>query len=94
MSPNQIESLKERISFLSRTMFAYMAAIYLLIGMVGTHLMEWLEGDELVLREFGIVPAIAIVTIIVLALEVLRLRWKINRHIDEIGGAPCLKTST
>lgn len=88
MTPNQIESAKERINFLTRTMLAYIAGIYLLVGAIGSHLMEWLARDELLWREFGIMPAVAIVVAVIMSLEVVRLQRKINAHIDRIGETP------
>jgi len=88
MTPNQIESAKERINFLTRTMLAYIAGVYLLAGAVGSYLMEWLGSDELLWSEFGIIPAIAVAVFVVMALEVFRLRWTINRQIDRIGETP------
>jgi len=87
MTPNEIESLKENINFLTRTMLAYIAGVYLLAGAVGSHLMEWFGRDEYVLSEFGIIPAVAIVSMAVLMAEVVRLQRKINAHIDRIGAA-------
>jgi len=94
MSQNQIESLKERINFLSRTMFAYIAGIYLLAGAVGNYLMDFLERDEVVWSEFAIMPAVGIGIIIVMLVALLRLRRKINRFIAQIENASCSKTST
>lgn len=85
MTPNQIESVKERINFLSRMMLAYVAGIYLLAGALGNHLMEWLSRDEFAWSEFGIVPAVGVVFFIGMTFEVFRLRRVINRHIDQIG---------
>ena len=88
MTPNQIESAKERINFLTRTMLAYIAGVYLLAGAVGGYLMEWFARDELVLSEFGIIPTIAIVSMAVLMAEVVRLQRKIGRLIEQIREAP------
>ncbi|MDD9812130.1 MAG: hypothetical protein OXU71_10570 [Gammaproteobacteria bacterium] len=87
MTPNQIESAKERINFLTRTMLAYIAGVYLLAGAVGGYLMEWLGNDELAWSEFGIIPTIAAICMAVLMAEVVRLQRKINAHIDRIGAA-------
>ena len=46
MSQNQIESAKENINFLSRTMLAYIAGAYLLAGAVGNYLVVWFEKGE------------------------------------------------
>ena len=87
MTPNQIESAKERINFLTRTMLAYIAGVSLLAGAVGGYLMEWLGNDELAWSEFGIIPTIAAICMAVLMAEVVRLQRKINAHIDRIGAA-------
>jgi len=85
MTQNQIERLKERINFLSRTMLACVAGVYLLAGALGKFVMEWLARDEFAWREFGIIPAITAVAFVIMVFEVFRLRWTINRHIDQIG---------
>ena len=69
-------------------MLAYIAGIYLLAGAIGSHLMDYLARDEYVLSEFGIMPAVAIVVAVIMALEVVRMQRKINRHIDRIGETP------
>ena len=89
MTPNEIEGLKERINFLSRVLLAYIAGIYLLVGSVGSHLMEWLARDELVLSEFGIIPAVTIVAAIVLSFLAIRLYRKINGFLNRFGETPC-----
>ena len=89
MTPNEIESAKERINFLTRLLLAYIAGIYLLVGSVGSHLMEWLARDELVLSEFGIIPAVTIVAAIVLSFLAARLYWRIDDLLDRIGETPC-----
>lgn len=94
MNQNQIESLKERINFLSRTMLACVAGLYLLAGAIGGYLIEWLERDEFAWSEFGIVPTIAVVAFIVLSFEVFRSRRKINGYINQLGEVPCSTTST
>jgi len=88
MTPNEIEGVKERINFLTRTMLAYIAGVYLLAGALGGHVMEWLARDELVWSEFGIIPAFGVALFIAMTAEALRLRRKINRHIDQIIGKP------
>ena len=50
--------------------------------------MEWLGRAELVWREFGIIPAVAIAAAIILSLEVVRLQRKINSLIARIGETP------
>ncbi|MDD9884570.1 MAG: hypothetical protein OXU62_08585 [Gammaproteobacteria bacterium] len=85
MTPNQIEGLKENINFLTRSMLAYIAGIYLLAGAVGKFAMEWLMRDELVWSEFGIVPTVASVCMLVLMAEVFRLQRKIKRFIRQLG---------
>jgi len=84
MSQNQIDSAKENINFLTRTMLAYIAGVYLLAGAVGNYLAAWLveKGD------IDIVPAIAGACTIVLSLEVARLQRKIKRLIQQIGETP------
>jgi len=94
MSPNQIERLKERINFRSRILLAVVAGIYLLIGAVGGYLLEWFERDEIVWSEFGIVPAVGIVAIIVMSPFLVVLYRRINRDIDQLGEPSCSKTST
>ena len=89
MTPNEIESAKERINFLTRLLLAYIAGIYLLVGSVGSHLMEWLARDELVLSEFGIIPAVTIVAAIVLSFLAIRLYREIDGLLDRIGETPC-----
>ena len=88
MTPNQIESAKESINFLTRTMLAYIAGVYLLVGAVGNYLMEWFERDEYVWSEFAVMPAVAIVVAIVLSLEAARLQLKIKAVIKRIGETP------
>ena len=88
MTPNQIESAKERINFLTRLLLAYIAGIYLLVGSAGNHLMDWLANDELGWREFGIIPAATVVTAIVLSFLAARLYWKIDGFLDRIGIIP------
>jgi len=89
MTPNEIESAKERINFLTRLLLAYIAGIYLLVGSVGSHLMDYLARDELVLSEFGIIPAVTIVAAIVLSFLAARLYWRIDDLLDRIGETPC-----
>ena len=88
MTPNQIESAKERINFLTRILLAYIAGIYLLVGAIGSHLMDWLANDELGWREFGIVPVATVVAAIVLSFLAIRLYRTINRFLDRIGIIP------
>jgi len=80
---NQIESAKENIGFLTRTMLAYIASVYLLAGAVGNYLVGWFERDD-----WSIVATIATVCAVVLALEVGRLQVKIRGLIKQIGGTP------
>jgi len=94
MSPNQIEGMKERISFLTRTMLAYVAGIYLLAGAVGNYLMDFLERDEIVWSEFATMPAVGIGVIIVMSVALFRVRRAINRHIAQLEKSSCSKTST
>jgi len=84
MSTNQIESAKENINFLTRTMLAYIAGVYLLLGAVGNYLTVWFveKGD------IDTVPATAVVCAIVLSLEVARLQLKIRGLIKQIGETP------
>jgi len=89
MTPNQIESAKERINFLTRLLLAYIAGIYLLVGAIGKHLMDYLARDELVLSEFGIIPAVTIVAAIVLSFLAIRLYREIDGLLDRIGETPC-----
>jgi len=89
MTQNQIERLKERINFLSRTMLACVAGVYLLAGAIGGYMIDWLARDEFAWSAFGIVPTIAVVAFIVLSFEAFRLRRKINHHIDQLGEVPC-----
>jgi len=56
--------------------------------------MEWFERDEIVWSEFAVMPAVAIVIIIVMSLAAIRLYPVINRDIDQIGEPSCSKTST
>jgi len=88
MSQNQIDSAKENIGFLTRTMLAYIAGVYLLIGAVGNYLAGWLERGEFVWADFDVVPTIAIAGAIGLSMEVIRLQWKIRGLIKQIGGTP------
>jgi len=88
MTPNEIESLKENINFLTRTMLAYIAGVYLLAGAVGGYLMDWLARDELAWGEFGIIPTVAVVSMAVLMAEVVRLQLKIRRFIKQIRETP------
>ena len=83
-SQNQIESAKENINFLTRTMLAYIAGVYLLAGAVGNYLAGWLveKGD------IDIVPAVATVCTAGLMLEVARLQLKIKGLIKQIGETP------
>lgn len=85
MSQNQIDSAKESIGFLTRTMLAYIAGVYLLIGAVGNYLAGWLEREDFVWADFGIVPTVAIAGATVLSLEVARLQRKIKALIKQIG---------
>jgi len=94
MSPNQIEGMKERIGFLTRTMLAYVAGIYLLAGAVGNYLMDFLERDEVVWSEFAVMPAVSIGIIVVMSVDLLRVRRAINRHIAQLEKSSCSKTST
>jgi len=93
MTPKD-ERIKERIAFRSRILWAVVAGIYLLVGAVGGYLMEWFERDEIVWSEFAVMPAVAIVIIIVMSLAAIRLYPVINRDIDQIGESSCSKTST
>jgi len=88
MTPNEIESAKERINFLTRLLLAYIAGIYLLIGSAGNYLLDWLERDEYVLSEFAIMPAVTIVAALVLSFFAARLYLTINRFIDQIRATP------
>jgi len=63
MTPNQIESLKEYINFLSRVMLAYIAGVYLLAGAVGNFLLDWFAWGV-----WGVVPTVASVLAVGLAL--------------------------
>jgi len=94
MKQNQIEGAKERINFLSRILLAYVAGIYLLAGAVGNYLFGFLERDKIVWSEFAIMPTVSIGIIIVMSVDLLRVRWAINRHIAQIEKASCSKTST
>ncbi len=76
MHPNQIESAKENINFLSRAMLAYIAGGYLLAGAVGNHLAGWFEQGNW---------SIATVCLVGLGSEVVRLQRKIRRLIRQIG---------
>lgn len=84
MTPKD-ERTKERINFLSRLLLAHVAGAYLLVGAAGKFAMEWLAHDELVWSNFGIIPAVTVVGAVVMTVEVFRLRWKINRNIDQLG---------
>jgi len=84
MTPKD-ERTKERIGFLSRLLLAHVAGVYLLAGALGKFVMEWLAHDEFAWSNFGVVPAITAVAFVVMTFEVFRLRWTINRHIDQIG---------
>jgi len=66
-------------------LLAHVAGVYLLAGALGKFVMEWLARDELVWSNFGAVPAATVVGAVVMTVEVFRLRWTINRHIDQIG---------
>lgn len=88
MNPNQIDSAKENIGFLTRTMLAYIAGVYLLAGAVGNYLAGWFEGKDFVWADFDIVPAVAIASTIGLSLEVIRLQRKIRGLIKQIGETP------
>ena len=83
MTPNQIESAKESINFLTRTMLAYIAGVYLLAGAVGNYLADWFAWGV-----WSIVATIACVCMVILMVEVARLQFKIRRAIKQIGGAP------
>jgi len=83
MSQNQIDSAKENINFLTRTMLAYIAGAYLLAGTVGNHLVVWFEKGE-----FDTLSIIAAVCLGALVAEVVRLQRKIRRIIRQIGGTP------
>jgi len=83
MSQNQIESAKENINFLTRTMLAYTAGIYLLAGAVGNYLVVWFEKGE-----FDTVSIIAAARLGALVAEVVRLQLKIKGIIKQIGGTP------
>lgn len=83
MNPNQIDSAKENIGFLTRTMLAYIAGVYLLAGAVGNFLAGWLERGD-----FDIVSVIVAVLATGLSLEVARLQWKIKGLIKQIGETP------
>jgi len=85
MSPSQIEGVKENINFLTRVMMAYIAGVYLLAGAVGKFVMEWLMRDELVWSEFGIVPTVATVCMVILMAEVVRLQRKVRRFLGLLG---------
>jgi len=84
MTPND-ERTKERIGFLSRLLLAHVAGVYLLGGAAGKFVMEWLAHDELVWGNFGIIPAATVAGAVVMTFEVFRLRWTINRLINQIG---------
>lgn len=88
MSQNQIESAKENIGFLTRTMLAYIAGVYLLAGAVGNYLVGWFGRGEFAWGDFDIVPAVAMVCAIGLSLEVARLQLKIKGIIKQIGETP------
>jgi len=94
MSQNQIENLKERINFRSRILLAVVAGVYLLIGAVGGYLLEWFERGEIVWSDFGIIPTIGIVAIIIMSCVAAILYRKIDGDIDQIGEPSCSKTST
>jgi len=83
MSQNQIESAKENINFLTRTMLAYTAGIYLLAGAVGNYLMDWFVWGD-----WSIIATIAAVCMGVLTAEAARLQRKIKRLIKQIGATP------
>jgi len=84
MSPKD-ERIKERINFLSRLLLAHVAGVYLLAGALGKFVMEWLSRDEFSWSGFGVVPAITAAAFVIMVFELFRLRWTINRHIDQIG---------
>ena len=88
MTPNQIESAKERINFLTRTMLAYIAGVYLLAGVAGNYLLDYLARNEIVWREFAVVLAIVIAGFAVLSLIAVMLYRKINGYITQIGESP------
>ena len=83
MSPNQIDSAKESIGFLTRTMLAYIAGVYLLAGALGNYLVDWFERGD-----FDIVSVIVAVFAAGLSLEVARLQRKIKNLIQKIGETP------
>jgi len=78
-----MESAKENINFLTRTMLAYIAGVYLLAGVVGNYLVGWFERDV-----WSIMATIAAVCMGILMAEVARLQRKIKRLIKQIGGTP------
>jgi len=94
MTPNQIESAKERINFRSRILLALVAGIYLLVGAVGGYLLEWFERDEIVWSDFGIIPIIGTVAVIVMSFVAAIVYKEIDGDIDRIGEPSCSKTST
>jgi len=82
MGQNQIESAKENINFLTRTMLAYIADGYLLAGAVGNYLADWFAWGD-----WSIITTIAAVCLVGLAAEVARPQRKIKRLIKQIGEA-------
>lgn len=88
MNPNQIDSAKENIGFLTRTMLAYIAGVYLLAGALGNYLVGWFERGDFAWVDFGIMPTATIAGTIGLSLEVIRLQWKIRGLIKQIGETP------
>ena len=88
MTPNEIESTKERINFLSRILLAYIAGVYLLAGVAGNYLLDYLARNEIVWREFAVVLVIVIAGFAVLSLIAVMLYRKINGYITQIGESP------
>lgn len=93
-TPNEIESARDEIGFLTRTMLAYIAGVYLLAGAVGNYLFDFLERDKIVWSEFAVMPAVSIGIIVVMSVDLLRVRRAIDRRIAQLEKAPCSKTST
>jgi len=88
MTPNQIQSAKERINFLSRTLMVYVAGVYLLFGAAGNYFLEWLEREEIVWRNFAVALVAAVVGFAILSLIGAIVYRAISNHITQIGKAP------
>jgi len=87
MTPNQIQSAKEWINFLSRLLLVYIAGVYLLFGATCGYFLEWLERDEIVWRNFAVAAGGAVVFFGVLSLVGVLVYRHISGHITQIGKA-------